>query len=439
MQSPWLWFLIECSANLFEGLILISFFNTFLRRRFENKVIYWFLPFIQAAATYIINQTSLETIPSVLFFIMIGIAIALIFYIGTILQRVLLTIAFFVVWLASEFALLALLNLVFIDFFVHLMEPSIDRLTSIMVCKLGLFIILKIVQQFVPSSECRLPLRRILPLFSLPVVSLMIVFDMQIYWQDQANNSLFAFTAVSALGLLFTNLIVFDQHFQIQRDAETRRQFQLLQQYLVSEKQQIHLLDAQQHEVRRLAHDVKNSLLPVVNALNQENQTMAKALLVQILDGFAQSPSRIETGYSLIDAILSQKQKQSQDRQIQLKVEHHLNDMQRISDIDLSVILGNALDNAIEATEQIQEADKQVIRLTLQSEKGLLTIKLRNPISGQLIKENGQYVSTKADHNKHGFGFSSIRLLVEKYQGLLQVDTTESEFSLTIILHDSMD
>jgi len=439
MQSTWLWFLIECSANLFEGLILISFFNTFLRRRFEKKVIYWILPFIQASATYIINQTSLETIPSVLLFITIGLAIALIFYVGTIHQRVLLTIAFFVVWLVSEFALLALLNLVFIDFFVHLMEPSIDRLTSIMVCKLGLFIILKTVQQFVPSSESRLPLRRILPLFSLPVVSVMIVFDMQIFWQDQTNSSLFALTAISTLALLFTNLIVFDQYYQMQKDAEISRQYQLLQQHLESEKQQIHLLDEQQHEVRRLVHDVKNSLLPVVNALNQENQTIAKGLLEQILDGFTQSPSRIETGYSLIDAILSQKQKVSQDRQIRLNVEHHLNDIQRISDIDLSVILGNALDNAIEATEQMVEIDQRVISLTLQSDKGLLIIKLTNPISGQLIKENGQYVSTKADHNKHGFGFSSISLLVEKYQGLLRVDTTESEFSLTIILHESMD
>src|SRR5659263_179871 len=120
-----------------------------------------------------------------------------------------------------------------------------------------------------------------------------------------------------------------------------------------------------QHEVRRLAHDVKNSLLPVMNALNQENKTMAKVLLVQILDGFAQSSSRIETGYSLIDAILSQKQKVSQDRQIRLNVEHHLNDIQRISDIDLSVILGNALDNAIEATEQMVEIDQRVISLTL--------------------------------------------------------------------------
>jgi len=166
---------------------------------------------------------------------------------------------------------------------------------------------------------------------------------------------------------------------------------------------------------------------------------MAKALLVQILDGFTQSPSRIETGYSLIDAIISQKLKQSQDRQIRLNVEYHLNDIQRISDIDLSVILGNALDNAIESTEQMVEIDQRVISLTLQSEKGLLIIKLTNPISGQLIKENGQYVSTKADHSKHGFGFSSIRLLVEKYQGLLRVDTTESEFSLTIILHDTKD
>jgi len=439
MQSFWLWFLIEISANLFEGIILISFFNTFLRRCYQNKIIYWILPFAQASFTYIINQTSLETIPSVLLFVSFGIAIAWAFYKGTILQRVLFTIAFFVVWLASEFALLALLNLVFPDFFVHLMQPSIERLTSIMVCKLGLFIILKIVQQFAPSDENRLPLRRILPLFSLPVVSLLIVFNMQIYWQDQTNSSLFVLTAVSTLALLFTNLVVFDQYCQMQRDAEINKQYQLLQRHLMSEKEQIHLLDEQQQEVRRLAHDVKNSLLPVVNALNQEDPRIAKTLLVQILDGFSQGPERIETGYSLIDAILSQKQKQSQERQIRLDVAHHLYDIQRISDIDLSVILGNALDNAIEATEQLEDINRRVISLSLQSEKGLLSIKLKNPISGQLITRNGQYLSTKSDHKNHGLGLSSIRMLVEKYQGLMQIDTTENTFSLTILLHDTTD
>lgn len=437
MQSPWLWFLIECSANLFEGIILISFFNTFLRRRFEKKVIYWILPLIQATVTYIINQTSLETTPSVLLLVTIGIAIALIFYNGTILQRILLTLAFFVVWLASELSLLALINLMFTDFSIHLMQPSMDRITSIVVCKLGLFIILKIVQQFAPSVEYKLPLKRILPMLLLPIVTLSLVLTMQVFWRSQANSSLFVLTSLSMMGLLFTNLIGFDQYLQMQKESEISRQYQLMQQYLASEKQQIHLLDAQQHELRLLAHDVKNSLIPVLNALNQENQVMAKAMLVQILDGFTQGPSRIETGYSLIDAIFSQKQKQSQDRHIRLNVEHHLNDKQWISDIDLSVILGNALDNAIEATEQIEEMEQRVINLTLQSEKGLLTIKLNNPISGQLIKKNGQYLSTKSDHNNHGFGISSIRLLVEKYQGLMQIDTTVSEFSLTIILHDS--
>ena len=439
MQSFWLWFLIEISANLFEGIILIYFFNTFFRRRYQNKAIYWILPFVQASFTYIINQTSLETIPSVLLFVSFGIAIAWAFYKGTMLQRVLFTIAFFVVWLASEFALLALLNLVFPDFFVHLIQPSIERLTSIMVCKLGLFIILKIVQQFAPSGENRLPLRRILPLFSLPVVSLLIVFNMQIYWQDQTNSSLFVLTAVSTLALLFTNLVVFDQYCQIQRDAEINKQYQLLQRHLMSEKEQIHLLNEQQQEVRRLAHDVKNSLLPVVNALNQEDPRIAKTLLVQILDGFSQGPERIETGYSLIDAILSQKQKQSQERQIRLDVAHHLHDIQRISDIDLSVILGNALDNAIEATAQTEDINRRVISLSLKTEKGLLSIKLKNPISGQLITRNGQYLSTKSDHKNHGLGLSSIRMLVEKYQGLMQIDTTENTFSLTILLHDTTD
>lgn len=436
MQSPLLWLCIECSANLFEGMILISFFNAFLPRRLNRKWIYWLLPILQAGSTYVINQLPVDVITGVLLSVAVGIVIVLCCYRGSVLQRIFLTVAFFSVWMASEFAILSLLNLIFKDFFTHLMQPSIERLTSILVCKLGLFLLLKLVVQFAPASRERLPLQRVIPLFSLPIVSLLLVFNMQIFWKEQSDSRLFAITAISTIGLLFANLIVFDQYSRLQRDERLHHQDQMIEQHLLSEKKRLALLDEKQRELLLLSHDLKNSLVPVTVALNLDDVELAKKFLEKMIGQLSVESIERYTGHALLDTILSQKQKTARERGIQILIRADLPETLRIDIVDLSVILGNALDNALEAADLLPPTDRKVITLEIKHEGEYLILTIGNPTATQLQTRDGLFPSTKSEAGRHGYGLTSIRQLAEKYSGSTQIDVSNQTFILKIFLYN---
>ena len=105
-----------------------------------------------------------------------------------------------------------------------------------------------------------------------------------------------------------------------------------------------------------------------------------------------------------------------------------------LPDLDISIMLGNALDNAIEATEQVADVVRRRILVDLLADKGVFTISITNPITKSVVMRNGQIVSTKQELGKHGFGLDSIRQLAEKNGGHIQIESDQNTFYLTIFL-----
>lgn len=102
----------------------------------------------------------------------------------------------------------------------------------------------------------------------------------------------------------------------------------------------------------------------------------------------------------------------------------------------LSVILGNAIDNAIEAAKETEERRVSVI---LQYTKGRLLIQISNPYSGELhLGTSGEYLTKKAEKENHGFGLKSIRDVVEKSGGVMNIEAKEGRFILTILLYGNV-
>lgn len=100
-----------------------------------------------------------------------------------------------------------------------------------------------------------------------------------------------------------------------------------------------------------------------------------------------------------------------------------------ISDNDLCIILGNALDNAVHACIQMNPSKSRYISIKTKSWKGQWLIKVTNSYDGQLIIHDGRYLSSK-DGNFHGFGLRNIELVVEGYGGFLQIEHNEKVFTL---------
>ena len=142
---------------------------------------------------------------------------------------------------------------------------------------------------------------------------------------------------------------------------------------------------------------------------------------------------RLHTGNLIIDSILNSKLSEAVEKDISVSVHVMLPADVKIETDDMVVILGNVLDNAIEACEQIP-TDKR-LELMLKYEDGCIIVSVRNSFDGNMNRKGDVFVSLKSDKSLHGIGLQSVRHTVEKHNGEMQISTTKNIFSVDAILY----
>jgi thiamine pyrophosphokinase len=102
--------------------------------------------------------------------------------------------------------------------------------------------------------------------------------------------------------------------------------------------------------------------------------------------------------------------------------------------MDICVIFGNALDNAIESVMKLEVSEKRLIQLVLYSRNNFIMILFENYNESEIRLEDEFPVTIKDNREYHGFGLKSIRYTVEKYRGTLTIHTEDSWFKLRILI-----
>lgn len=189
---------------------------------------------------------------------------------------------------------------------------------------------------------------------------------------------------------------------------------------------------AQNHEeIRKLRHDLNNHL-GLVNSLLENNQIEEAKAYSSKLTSFTSSINRNFCNHPLLNALLCTKYNFALEYNIDTFFHIELNDTLPLSDLDLCSLLGNSLDNAIEACLKFSYDDLKKLSLKARSKNGFLSLQLNNSICEKAINNNGKYLSTKKEP-LHGLGLSKIADIVKKYNGTESIDQTDGEFILTII------
>lgn len=143
----------------------------------------------------------------------------------------------------------------------------------------------------------------------------------------------------------------------------------------------------------------------------------------------------VKTGNVMIDAILNSKISLAKHREIAVDAKAIVPkelDM-GISDIDLSLIIGNLMDNAMEACMSMKEKDKRFIRVYIDILKGQLYIYVINSTEGRRKRVGNVYESTKYG-GFHGFGLMRIDRVVKRCHGYLERQDEEGVFATEIML-----
>jgi sensor histidine kinase regulating citrate/malate metabolism len=100
-----------------------------------------------------------------------------------------------------------------------------------------------------------------------------------------------------------------------------------------------------------------------------------------------------------------------------------------VSDSDLCVILGNALDNAIEACGKMDNPMDRFIAVEVRNMKGQLLVKIQNSYNGVLNRRGNNYYSTKNSPN-HGIGLGNIHKVADAYGGFVRIEHNAAVFTL---------
>lgn len=141
----------------------------------------------------------------------------------------------------------------------------------------------------------------------------------------------------------------------------------------------------------------------------------------------------IKTGNIMLDAILNTKLSLAVNQGINIKAKASVPKNLQVSDIDLSVILGNLMDNAMEAAIKAENMEDRFIRVYIREMKEQLYISITNSVGGQVKKGGLLYLSTKLGKN-HGFGLKRVDSIVGKYNGFINRQSEEGVFATEIML-----
>lgn len=241
------------------------------------------------------------------------------------------------------------------------------------------------------------------------------------------------FLIIEFLLVLFSVLIflVFQKMGQLQQ--EKMQSALVLQQ---NEAQQAFYKESieKNRQLKKLVHDEKNFLLGVVGYLKNNKVEQAIAELEQQVDQLVSNVTDY-TGNIALDTVLSAKVDKARQHGITLRPAMALYGEIHVDFLDLVLILGNALDNAIEAASQVAE-DKRVIYLSMRLQDDFLVLEVRNPVQEHIDIQDNQIATSKADSTLHGYGLDNMKMLTEKYNGSLVLECEEAEFAVKILLEN---
>lgn len=194
------------------------------------------------------------------------------------------------------------------------------------------------------------------------------------------------------------------------------------EQYLLS-KENIALLNQKSHDLK---HQIR--------ALRQISKEDFEAYLDEIEENVSIYEAIVKSGNHVLDTILTEKSLYCKNRRIQVSCVADGSQMDFIDTVDLYAILGNAMDNAVEAVEKFEEIEKRQIDVMIYREQNFLIMNFINPMPGKLIYEGEFPVTTKRDKRFHGFGLRSIWHVVKKYDGFLNISEEDGCFSLKMLI-----
>ncbi len=274
----------------------------------------------------------------------------------------------------------------------------------------------------------KLPLAYWISLIALPVLTL---FMLVLILRSGGLQPLLVIPSVSsALIINFTAFYLFERMSRLYQEKQEKWLIEQQNRYY---ENQLQLINSSLEATRILRHDMKNHLQAIYSDISSGNIDEGLKHISDISDAYNSGTEIIHTGYPAIDSIVNFKLASAKQSGVRVNASATIPPELNITSFDCTVILGNLLDNAIQASSLVE--GERFIDFSMIYNKGMLLIKISNSYANKLVWNGDRLMSSKTESESHGYGLKSVREVVEKYSGTLDFETDEQIFTITAVLY----
>ena len=324
------------------------------------------------------------------------------------------SLIFTVVMFASEILVMAISAVLYKGFNAFESSPS-AYLVIVPTSKLIYFSLMIIILKLFAQKENTESYNKYFwLLFIMPLTSIMVLICFRyIAYQMQLTKVMSILWIISCIGLLFANILVFIIYEYSLKNTKELYELKAIQDREEQDKRYFEIIEQSNKDMRIFSHDIKNHLTQIRNL---ENIEAVQSYIDSIYPNIEKFSFTGISKNKMLDLIISKYVTLCEKKKIKFSVDVKTANLAYVSDSDLSTLMNNLLDNAVEAAEQADERFIQVYIFSKGSMHDGLVIKNSCAISPKA--ENGELKTTKQNKKTHGVGTKSIRKTPKKYDAV---------------------
>ena len=232
---------------------------------------------------------------------------------------------------------------------------------------------------------------------------------------------------ISAIGLLYLNILIILYAELAKSASDERLQAELAEHHYVMQEQYYEQLRREQEETRAMFHDINKYMQAMRTLASEAKAAEVNQMMAETQELFESLTTVVDVGNSIVSTILNEYQEIAEDAGIPFDFDISVPKNIGISAVDLYVLLGNTLDNAIEACQSLPR-EKRYIRIQMRIYHNILFYQIENPYSEEYPQ--------RSRGKEHGYGLQNVQKCVEKYNGHMSISRNGNKFILSMRLND---
>ena len=311
-------------------------------------------------------------------------------------------------------------------------DSGIYSIFGVIVSILCVFICLLFLMKYVKPNVIKgtIPAYKHLWIISLIFLLVMEIFHTSSIYGLIDLNIFFFLALLLMAGLFFVTYFVIKMVIQTENNAQLNLNLVFAERQIELQGENYVQLQSFINETKRARHDLRHHLSAIQSMLNTDEKEKLADYINRYIASLPDDTEIIFCKNFAVNSLLQYYIGLARNENIYVDAKLHLPEDTGISDTDFCIIFGNSIENAIEACRKV--SGEKFIKINSRPQGKMLMITIDNSFNGELIRKGDKLMSTK--HEGEGLGTSSIKGVVQKYNGTAGFSATENVFQVSIVL-----